>query len=148
MFPPMNEAPAATGDVMGSTSVDRASESSCGCCRMVKAGYVVYLGNSASRISIQYEDSWRTIGPCNVTNDGHKGKVVEESISTGLTPTYVLPDKEAADFLLKSFFSNVTFNFPPGTPPPMPPADCGDNSHIGSRAIHSGGSIDIQSATD
>lgn len=78
---------------------------------------VVYLGDSAS---LSYLDTIRrlvesTIGPCNFTNDVHKGKLVEGSISTGLTPTYVLPDKEAADFLLESFFSNVSFNFPPGT---------------------------------
>ncbi|KFZ10503.1 hypothetical protein V501_05175 [Pseudogymnoascus sp. VKM F-4519 (FW-2642)] len=110
MLPPMNEAPAATGDVMesvGNSEGQRLGEQ----LRMLQdgKGRLLYLGDSAS---LSYLDTIRrlvesTIGPCNFTNDVHKGKLVEGSISTGLTPTYVLPDKEAADFLLESFFSNT-----------------------------------------
>ncbi|KFY76560.1 hypothetical protein V499_03851 [Pseudogymnoascus sp. VKM F-103] len=112
MLRPMNEAPAATGDVMESTSVANSEGQRLGeQLRMLQdgKGRLLYLGDSAS---LSYLDTIRrlvesTIGPCNFTNDVHKGKLVEGSISTGLTPTYVLPDKEAADFLLESFFSNT-----------------------------------------
>lgn len=85
--------------------------------RNISNVFVVYLGDSAS---LSYLDTIRklvesTIGPCNFTTDAHKGKLVEGSLSSGLRPTYVLPDKEVADFLLESFFSNVSFNFPLGT---------------------------------
>ncbi|KFY96637.1 hypothetical protein V500_02371 [Pseudogymnoascus sp. VKM F-4518 (FW-2643)] len=112
MLTPMNEALAATGDVMESTSVGNSEGQSLReQLRMLQdgKGRLLYLGDSAS---LSYLDIIRrlvesTIGPCNFTNDPHKGKLVEGSLSTGLRPTYVLPDKEVADFLLESFFSNT-----------------------------------------
>jgi hypothetical protein len=68
----------------------------------------VYLGDSAT---LSYLDTIRrlvesTLGPSEFTADKHKHKILEGSISTA-RPTHVLPDREAADFLLDSFFSNV-----------------------------------------
>lgn len=77
---------------------------------------IVYLGDSAS---LSYLDTIRRLvesitGSCSFTNDIHKGEFVEGSLSTSLRPTCVLPDREAAEFLLDSFFSNVSFDICPG----------------------------------
>jgi hypothetical protein len=71
---------------------------------------IVYLGDSAS---LSYLDTFRrlvetTLGPSNFTRDENKYKLLERPISTDSRPTHVLPDREAAEFLLDSFFSNVS----------------------------------------
>lgn len=58
----------------------------------------VYLGDSAS---LSYLDTIRrlvesTLGPSGFTSDVHKSKILEGSISTGIRPTHILPDREAA----------------------------------------------------
>lgn len=70
----------------------------------------VYLGDSAS---LSYLDTFRrlvesTLGPSDFTKDENKYKLLERSISTDSRPTHVLPDREAAEFLVDSFFSNVS----------------------------------------
>ncbi|KAL2071056.1 hypothetical protein VTL71DRAFT_12291 [Oculimacula yallundae] len=72
-------------------------------------GRLLYLGDSAT---LSYLDTIRklvesTLGPSSFTNDVHKGKIVEGSLSTSLRPFCVLPDREVADFLVDSFFSNT-----------------------------------------
>lgn len=69
----------------------------------------VYLGDSAS---LSYLDTIRrlvesTLGPSEFTRDKHKQRILEGLISVAARPTHVLPDREAADFLVDSFFSNV-----------------------------------------
>lgn len=68
----------------------------------------VYLGDSAS---LSYLDTIRrlvesTLGPSEFTRDKHKQRILEGLISTA-RPTHVLPDREAGEFLVDSFFSNV-----------------------------------------
>lgn len=78
---------------------------------MTEADYsLVYLGESAS---LSYLDTIRRVvesalGSSDFTRDALKHKIVEGSISTSRRATYVLPDREAAEFLLDSFFSNVS----------------------------------------
>ncbi|KMU83742.1 hypothetical protein CIHG_01525 [Coccidioides immitis H538.4] len=72
-------------------------------------GRLLYLGDSAS---LSYLDTIRrlvekTVGVSDFTSDPHKHSLLELPISTGLKPTHVLPDREAAEFLLDSFFSNT-----------------------------------------
>lgn len=100
---------------------------------------LVYLGESAS---LSYLDTIRrvvenTLGPSDFTRDSHKNKIVEGSISTSRRATYVLPDREAAEFLIDSFLSNVSLesflsrerqivtNY----------VDCWDDSYLRSRGI-------------
>lgn len=71
---------------------------------------VVYLGDSAS---LSFLDTVRrlvenTLGPSDFTKDPRRHKLVEGSISVRRKPTPVLPDREAAEFLIDSFFSNVS----------------------------------------
>ena len=49
-----------------------------------------------------------TLGPSDFTRDPHRHKLVEGSITVQKKPTHVLPDREAAEFLIDSFFSNVS----------------------------------------
>ncbi|WEW58226.1 hypothetical protein PRK78_003694 [Emydomyces testavorans] len=79
--------------------------------RMLKdgRGRLLYLGDSAS---LSYLDTIRrlvekTIGVSRFTSDPHKHSLVELSISAGLKPTHVLPDREVAEFLIDSFFSTT-----------------------------------------
>lgn len=72
--------------------------------------FVVYLGDSAS---LSFLDTVRhlvenTLGPSDFTKDPRRHKLVEGSISVRRKPTPVLPDREAAEFLIDSFFSNVS----------------------------------------
>ncbi|KAL1954325.1 hypothetical protein VTO42DRAFT_1399 [Malbranchea cinnamomea] len=72
-------------------------------------GRLLYLGDSAS---LSYLDTIRrvvesTMGPSNFTTDPHKIRLFEGSISTARRPTHVLPDREAAEFLVDSYFSNT-----------------------------------------
>lgn len=70
----------------------------------------VYLGDAAS---LSYLDTIRrlvesTLGPSAFTNDANRLKILEGSITVEKKPTHVLPDREAAEFLIDSFFSNVS----------------------------------------
>lgn len=72
-------------------------------------GRLLYLGDSAS---LSYLDTVRrlvesTLGPSGFTKDANRLKILEGSISVDKKPVHVLPDREAAEFLIDSFFSNV-----------------------------------------
>ncbi|KAB5540453.1 putative fungal-specific transcription factor [Coniochaeta sp. 2T2.1] len=72
-------------------------------------GRLLYLGDSAS---LSFLDTIRrlvenTLGPSDFTKDPHRHKLVEGSITVVKKPTHVLPDREAAEFLIDSFFSNT-----------------------------------------
>ncbi|KAI1979187.1 hypothetical protein LOZ55_002243 [Ophidiomyces ophidiicola] len=72
-------------------------------------GRLLYLGDSAS---LSYLDTIRrlverTVGVSRFTSDPHKHSLLELSISAGLKATHVLPDRETAEFLIDSFFSNT-----------------------------------------
>ncbi|OIW22880.1 putative fungal-specific transcription factor [Coniochaeta ligniaria NRRL 30616] len=72
-------------------------------------GRLLYLGDSAS---LSFLDTIRrlvenTLGPSDFTTDPHRHKLVEGSITVAKKPTHVLPDREAAEFLIDSFFSNT-----------------------------------------
>ncbi|KFY93764.1 hypothetical protein V500_03550 [Pseudogymnoascus sp. VKM F-4518 (FW-2643)] len=68
-------------------------------------------GRLRDSASLSYLDTIRrlvesTLGPSEFTRDKHKQKILEGLISTA-RPTHVLPDREAAEFLVDSFFSNT-----------------------------------------
>lgn len=74
--------------------------------------HLVYVGESAS---LSYLQSIRRlveehIGPSAFTNDGNRHMILEGIISTPpkFQFTYALPDREAAFFLIDSFFSAVS----------------------------------------
>lgn len=79
----------------------------------LKIGSQVYIGDSAT---LSYLDTIRdlvetTLGQSRFTMDPQKHKILEGSIFTPAQSrhTNILPDREAADFLIDSYFSNVRY---------------------------------------